>query len=430
MRVPTALPANDSIPGCSGRILSAGALAAYFVKDHMRPNTSNRPLNRVRLLIAALLLTAFLSACNSANSKSAQASAAPPSIPVGVTSAEQRDFPVYLSGLGNVQAYNTVSLKSRVDGQIVQIAFKEGQLVKQGEPLIVIDPRPYQVAVEQAEAALARDQAQLKNAQLDYDRYQGLFKEGVISQQQYDAQRALVGQLDGTIKADQATLDNAKLNLVYTRITAPVNGRIGLRLVDIGNMVHASDTNPLLVVTQMQPIAMVFTLPEDQLPSVTKRMKTGTLEVDAYSRDDSTKLAAGKLLTIDNQIDPTTGTAKLKAIFDNVDNVLFPNQFVNARLLLETRKNATVVPAAAVQRGPQNSTFTYVVKPDKTVEVRQLKVALTQGNYSVIASGLAPGDQVVTDGQDKLQAGSHVEPHAATGAPTGSNQSSTGTSGQ
>lgn len=327
-----------------------------------------------------------------------------------------------------MQASNTVSLKSRVDGQIVQIAFKEGQSVKQGELLLVIDPRPYQVALEQAEAALARDQAQLKNAQLDYQRYQGLFKEGVISQQQYDAQRALVGQLEGTIKADQAAIDNAKLQLVYTRVTAPVNGRIGLRLVDIGNMVHANDTNPLLVITQLQPIAVVFTLPEDALPNVTKHMRSGTLEVDAYSRDDTTKIAAGKLLTIDNQIDQTTGTGKLKAMFDNADNALFPNQFVNARLLLETRKGVTVIPAAAVQRGPQGNNYVYVVKPDKTVEVRNLKVTLTQGNLSVVASGVAPGEQVVTDGQDKLQGGSRVEPHTPTSGPASA--PSSGTAGQ
>lgn len=387
------------------------------------------PLN-VCLFSGLIFALAALCGCGSANSKSAQASAGPQAIPVAVAPAEQRDVPVYLSGLGSVQAYNTVSLKSRVDGQIVQIAFKEGQLVKQGDLLIVIDPRPYQVALEQAEAALARDQSQLKNAQLDYDRYQGLFKEGVISQQQYDAQRALVGQLEGTVKADQATIDNAKLQLVYTRVTAPVNGRIGLRLVDIGNMVHATDTNPLLVLTQLQPIAVVFTLPEDSIPSVVKHMKTGTLEVDAYSRDDTTKLAAGKLLTIDNQIDPTTGTGKLKAIFDNVDNALFPNQFVNARLLLETRKGVTVIPAAAVQRGPQGSSFAYIVKSDKTVEVRPVKVALTQGTVSVIASGIAPGEQVVTDGQDKLQSGSHVEPRASSGPSANQTTQTPGTVGQ
>ncbi|HST09411.1 MAG TPA: MdtA/MuxA family multidrug efflux RND transporter periplasmic adaptor subunit [Terriglobales bacterium] len=393
----------------------------------MRSSSRHHPLTSGVSFTAAFLLLLTIAGCNGANSKSAQASSSPPSIPVAVAAAERRDFPVYLSGLGSVQASNTVSLKSRVDGQIVQIAFKEGQFVKQGELLIVIDPRPYQVALEQAEAALGRDQAQLKNAQLDYQRYQGLFKEGVISQQQYDAQRALVGQLEGTIKADQAAIDNAKLQLVYTRVTAPVSGRIGLRLVDIGNMVHASDTNPLLVVTQLQPIAVVFTLPEDVLPNVVKHMKNRTLEVDAYSRDDTTKLAAGKLLTIDNQIDPTTGTGKLKAMFDNIDSALFPNQFVNARLLLETQKGATVVPAAAIQRGPQGSSFAYVVKPDKTVEVRPVKVSLTQGNMSVISFGVAPGEQVVTDGQDKLQSGSHVEPHAPNSA---GNSATSGTPGQ
>jgi multidrug efflux system membrane fusion protein len=398
----------------------------------MRSNLRHYPLNFCLLLLLSLtsILLASLCGCSSANTKSAQAGTGPQAIPVAVAAAEQLDFPVYVSGLGNVQASNTVSLKSRVDGQIVQIAFKEGQFVKQGELLIVIDPRPYQVALEQAEAALARDQAQLKNAQLDYDRYQGLFKEGVISQQQYNSQQALVGQLDGTVKADQAAIDNAKLQLVYTRVTSPVNGRIGLRLVDIGNMVHATDANPLLVVTQLQPIAVVFTLPEDSLPTVAQHMRNGSLTVEAYSRDDTTKLATGKLLTIDNQIDQSTGTGKLKAMFENVDNMLIPNQFVNARLLLEVRKGATVVPAAAIQRGPQGSSFTYVVKPDKTVEVRPVKVALTQGNVSVIASGLAPGDQVVTDGQDKLQAGSHVEPHSATASPSGKNAQASGTVGQ
>lgn len=394
------------------------------MKEIMRSNTLHHLFIFGSLAVLTAGLLAVLSGCGGATTKSAQAGVGPQAIPVTVAAAEQRDFPVYLSGLGSVQASNTVSLKSRVDGQIVQIAFKEGQYVKQGDLLIVIDPRPYQVALEQAQAALARDQAQLKNAQLDYSRFQGLYKEGVISQQQYDAQRALVGQLEGTVQADQAAIDNAKLQLVYTRVTAPVNGRIGLRLVDIGNMVHATDTNPLLVVTQLQPIAVVFTLPEDALPTVTRHMKNGTLEVDAYSRDDTTKLATGKLLTIDNQIDQTTGTGKLKAMFENTDNALFPNQFVNARLLLETRKGVTVVPAAAILQGPQGSNFTYVVKSDKTVEVRPVKVALTQGNSTVIASGIAPGEQVVTDGQDKLQGGSHVDPHSAGTSATKSDQPS------
>jgi multidrug efflux system membrane fusion protein len=368
------------------------------------------------LLFLILGLLVSLAGCAGTNTK-AQAGAGPQAVPVAVALAEKRDVPVYLTGLGSVQAYNTVSLKSRVDGQIVQIAFREGQYVKQGDLLMVIDPRPYQVALEQAQAALARDQAQLMNAQLDFNRYQGLVKDGVISQQQFDSQRALVGQLQGTVQADQAAIDNAKLQLVYTRITAPVSGRIGLRLVDIGNMVHATDTNPLLVVTQLQPIAVVFTLPEDALLNVAQHMKAGPLEVEAYSRDDLTKLATGKLVTIDNQIDQTTGTGKLKAMFDNPDNALWPNQFVNAHLLLETQRGRVVVPAAAVQRGPNGQSFAYVVKPDKTAEVRTLKVAFTQDNLSAIDSGLSPGEQVVTDGQDKLQNGSRVEPHAASRPP-------------
>ena len=398
-------------------------------KEFMNPDLHSYP-HDVSLLIVGLVFLATLPGCGSANTKSAQAGAGPQPIPVAVAAAERRDVPVYLEGLGSVQASNTVSLKSRVDGQIVQIAFKEGQSVKQGELLIVIDPRPYQVQLEQAQAALTRDQAQLKNAQLDYDRYQGLVKEGVIAQQQFDAQKALVGQLQGTIQADQAAIDNAKLQLVYTRILAPVTGRIGLRLVDIGNMVHASDTNPLLVVTQLQPIAVVFTLPEDALPNVAQHMKKGALEVEAYSRDDTTKLATGKLLTIDNQIDQTTGTGRLKAMFDNPDNALWPNQFVNAHLLLETRKGTIVVPAAAIQRGPQGSSFTYVVRADKKVEVRSVRVAFNQANLSAIDSGLSPGDLVVTDGQDKLQDGSPVDPHAAPSVPASKPAQPSGTVGQ
>jgi len=393
----------------------------------MNQHVHSNPLKLFIALGAIFGFSLLLNGCGSTNTRPAQASAGPPPIPVGVMTAERRDVPVFQEGLGSVQASYTVSLKTRVDGQIVQIAFREGQTVKQGDLLVVIDPRPYHVQLEQAQAALARDQAQLKNAQLDFQRYQNLSKEGVIAQQQFDAQKSLVGQLEGTIQADQAAIDNAKLQLTYTRITSPVSGRIGLRLIDIGNMVHASDTNPLVVVTQLQPIAVVFTLPEDVLPNVAKHMRSGTLQVDAYSRDDTTKLATGKLLTIDNQIDQTTGTGKLKAMFGNNDNALWPNQFVNAHLLLETRKGVTVIPAAAIQRGPQGGTFIYLVKPDKTVEVRPVKVAFTQENISAIDSGLAPGETVVTDGQDKLQSGSRVEPHSG-GTPNGRQPS--GTAGQ
>lgn len=396
----------------------------------MKKRIDHSPLKLCVGLVFAALFALVLDGCGNATSKSAQAGAGPQPIPVAVATAEKRDVPVFLEGLGSVQAYNTVSLKSRVDGQIVEIAFKEGQYVKQGDLLLVIDPRPYQVQLEQAQAALARDQAQLKNAQLDYDRYQGLVKDGVIPQQQFDTQRALVNQLQGTVQTDQAAIDTAKLQLVYTRITSPVNGRIGLRLVDIGNMVHATDTNPLLVITQLQPIAVVFTLPEDVLPTVAQHMRGGALTVEAFSRDDATKIATGKLLTIDNQIDQTTGTGKLKAIFENPDNALWPNQFVNTHLLIETRKGAIVVPAAAIQRGPQGGAFTYVVKSDKTVEVRNVKVAFTQANISAVDSGLNAGDMVVTDGQDKLQSGSRVDPHAGSATSASKSGQMAGTPGQ
>jgi len=349
-------------------------------------------------------------------------------VPVGVATAERRDVPVYLKGLGSVTASNTVSVKSRVDGQLAQVNFREGQNVSKGDLLAVIDPRPFQVALDQAQANLFRDQAQLRDARLNYERFKSLLQEsGAVSQQQVDTQKASADQLEGAVRADQAQLDNAKLNLVYSHITAPLGGRIGLRLVDVGNMVHAADTNPLLVITQLQPIAVLFTLPEDSLQNVSKHMHQGTLPVEAYSRDDQTKLASGTLLTIDNQIDQTTGTGRLKAMFSNQDNMLWPNQFVNVRLLLETHKGSTVVPSVAIQNGPQGS-YVFVVKPDKTVEVRPVTVSFTQNNVATISSGVDPGDTVVIDGQDKLQAGSKVDPHAGGGGGNRNGQASSGQS--
>jgi membrane fusion protein, multidrug efflux system len=293
----------------------------------------------------------------------------------------------------------------------MKVNFQEGQNVRQGDLLIEIDARPYQAQLDQMQAQLFRDQAQLRDAQLNLQRYTTLIPSGSIAQQQVDTQKALADQLEGTVRTDQAQIETAKLQIVYCHITAPFDGRVGLRQVDPGNIIHAADTNPMLILTQLQPIAVIFTLTEDVLPTVAQHMRGKTLEVDAFSRDDQTKLATGKLLTIDNQIDPTTGTAKLKAVFDNKDNALWPNQFVNANLLLETRKNSTVVPTAAIQRGPQG-TFVYVVNPDKTVQDRPVTVSLTQGDTTVITAGLNPGDTVVTDGQDKLQRGSRIEPRS------------------
>lgn len=372
---------------------------------------SRRKCLRWAALSALLILPALYTACSSASSPSKARAFSSQPVQVTVASAQRQDLPIYLSGLGSIEAYYTVSVKSRVDGQLVDVRFKEGQFVKKGELLAVIDPRPYQVALEQAQAQLFKDQASLKDARLNYQRYKDLLQNsGAMSQQQVDTQQATVDQLDGTARNDQAAVDSAKLNLIYCHITAPVSGRIGLRLVDPGNIVHASDTNPMLVITELQPITAIFTLPEDQLPEVANHMRNGGLKVEAYSRDDLTKLATGTLLTIDNQIDQTTGTGKLKAIFENKGNELWPNQFVNIHLLLETQKNVTVIPSAAVERGPQGN-YVYVMKPDKTVEVRPVTVSITQGNLSEIASGISPSDIVVTDGQDKLQQGSKVEPH-------------------
>lgn len=362
-----------------------------------------------------------LGCSNAAAPKQNAHAAGPRAVSVAVAPVVKQDVPVYLSGLGSVTAFNTANIKSRVDGQIMKVNFREGQEVRQGDLLIEIDSRPYQVQVEQMQAQLFRDQAQLRDAKLNLERYTALIPSGSIAQQQVDTQKALVDQLEGTVRNDQAQIDSAKLNITYCHITAPFNGRVGLRQVDPGNIVHASDTNPMLILTQLHPIAVIFTLHEDVLGNVAKHMRASTLEVDAFSRDDQTKLATGKLLTIDNQIDPTTGTAKLKAVFDNQDNKLWPNQFVNADLLLETRKNSTVVPTAAVLRGPQG-TFVYTVNPDKTVKDRQVTISLTQGDTTVIANGVNPGDTVVTDGQDKLQTGSHIEPRA--------NAPATGTSGR
>ena len=363
-------------------------------------------------LAAALAVCGLLAGCSS-KTKTARASGPPPAIPVGVATVNQGDFPVYLNGLGTVQAYYTVSVKTRIDGQIMQVNVREGQEVKKGDLLLVVDPRPYQVALEQAQANLVRDEASLKNAKVQYQRNKVLWEEGVVAKQDLDTLEGSFGQFDGTILGDKAAIDNAKLNLTYCYIKSPIDGRIGLRQVDPGNYVTAAGGQTMLIVTQLHPIAVVFTLPEDQLQDVAQRMRQGggSLEVDAYSRDDQTKLATGRLETINNQIDQTTGTVQLKAIFDNPDNTLWPNQFVNAHLLLETRKDAITAPASAVQRGP-DGTFTYLVNAKDEVEMRPIQLSLTQGSTVVIASGLQPGERVVTDGQEKLAAGMKVVPQA------------------
>lgn len=373
-------------------------------------------------IFLGVLLIAGSVAVYRAKARSKAAAAGPqtatnaPAVSVGVTQVQKSDVPYFLTGLGSVTAYNTVTVRSRVDGQLMQVLFREGQFVHEGDTLAQIDPRPFQVALDQAQGQLAKDMASQADAKIDLNRFQQLWQEGVIPRQQLDAQQATVGQFDGSIQADKAQIDNAKLNLVYSKIIAPIGGRVGLRLVDAGNMVHATDVNGMLVITQVQPIAVIFTLPEDNLLEVVGQTGKRTLTVEAYSRDDKIKLADGKLLTIDNQIDQTTGTVKLKAEFANQDLSLWPNQFVNIRLFLSVRKDATVIPAAAIQRGAQG-TFAYAVKSDNTAEVRQVQVDFIEGNIAVIANGLTPGEQVVVDGQDKLQSGTKLSFKPASASP-------------
>jgi len=327
---------------------------------------------------------------------------------VGVAPVEKGDMPVTLSQLGTVTPLATVTVKTQISGYLVQVAFKEGQMVNKGDFLAQIDPRPYQVALEQAQAQLGKDQALLKNAQVDLQRYNTLVAQNSIAKQTRDTQVSLVAQDEATVKADQAQIDAQKLNLTYCRIVSPVTGRVGLRQVDAGNYVQTSDPNGIVVVTQLQPISVIFTLSEDSLPEVMKRVRAGAvLPVTAYDRTGATELAQGKLDTVDNQIDTTTGTVKLRAIFDNDQLVLFPNQFVNVKLLVNTLHDADIVPNSAIQRGAPG-TFVYVVKPENTVAVQKVKLGPSDGQRIAILSGLEPGQSVVTDGADRLRDGAKV----------------------
>ena len=359
----------------------------------------------VAVLAYFVLSRVFAGQASSANAAKGGALRA---VPVVATAARTGDFGVYQNGLGTVTPVKTVTVRSRVDGELISVAYREGQLVREGDLLAQIDPRPFEVQLHQAEGQLAKDEAALKNAMVDLDRYRVLIKDNSVSGQQLDTQAATVDQTEAAIKSDRAQVESATLNLTYSRITAPASGIVGLRLVDPGNIVHATDQNGLLVITQQQPITVIFTIAADHLQSVLQQRKSGhELPVEAWDRELKRKLATGALLAIDNQIDPSTGTIRMRAQFANEDSALYPNQFVNVRLLVDTLHQTILIPTAAIQRSPQ-STYVYVVKPDSTVEMRTVEVQLTEGDTTSVQKGVSSGEVVVVDGVDKLQPGTLV----------------------
>ena len=377
---------------------------------------------RGKLSIAAAALLAVIAVVwlvRAASSAPGKVRGAGLGLPVVAAHASRGEVKVTYDALGAVTPLATITVKSRVNGQLMRIGFQEGQIVHQGDFLAEIDPRPFEAALKQAEGALLRDQALLEEARLDQKRYERLVAQDSIAQQQFDAQKALVHQYEGTVEIDQGVVDTARVNLLYTRITAPVTGRVGLRLVDPGNYVQTTDSGGVVVITQIDPISVIFSVPEDNEPQIMARMMSGaTLEVTAFDRSGTALLATGKLSTLDNQIDPVTGTVKLRALFDNKDLKLFPSQFVNARLLIDTLHDAVVVPSAAILRGAPG-TYVYLINPDKTVSVRVVTVGPSQGERQAIIAGLEPGAAVVVDGSDKLHEGAKVTlPRAEDAGPS------------
>ncbi len=411
--------------------INAGA-HSHHLDPHMSVNQSKPSRHAwvwflILLAIAAIAGYSFYPRIRQYISRSGTAPATQPKreVPVVAVPVRKGDLNLYLNGLGTVTPFNTVTIRPRVEGQIMKIGFHEGQIVKEGDTLIEIDPRPFEVQLTQAQGQYARDVAQLKGAEQDLKRY--LEAGPSVAQQQIEQQRALVEQYEGVKKSDQGQIDNVKLQLTYCHITAPMTGRIGFRIVDVGNMVHANDSTGLAVITQLRPISVIFTIPQDSISRVGSKPDGGSgLTVEAWNRDLTKKIATGSLLAMDNQVDPTTGMLKLKASFPNEDNALFPSQFVNARLLVDVLQAVAIIPAAAVQRGP-DSIFVYVVKPgDSTVELRKLRTGPTEAEQTVVEDGLKPGEVVVTDGVDKLQQGAKVAVRSQDAGARGGRGAATG----
>ena len=386
------------------------------------PRAASRLFSPKRIVLGALLVIAIVATTVILRSRARAATEAAATaahaatdriIPVLTATAARRDVPVWLEGLGSVSAFYTVTVRTLVDGRIDQFFFTEGQHVDKGDALVQIDPRPFTIALQSAQAALERDQAQLKNARLNADRYKTLTTQNLIATQQYTDQLAMVDQLTGQVGADQAQIGSAKLNLVYAHITSPIEGVAVIRLVDPGNIVHPGDATGLVVVTQLDPIAVLFTLPEDDLTAVRKAMDEGDVSVEARSRDGDTLLGTGKLSVIDNEINQTTATIRLKAIFENSKKLLWPNQFVKTQAKVDVIHGAVVVPLATIQHGPQG-TFAYVVGADTTAQMRPVTVATSQGERAVVSKGLAPGDEVIVEGQAQLKPGSRIATRPAT----------------
>jgi len=406
--------ASSTVTQQPGQVRSSSTLDSLRQGSDEPPSPPNHPRRRTWLWLAALavLLLAGVIVWREFTRHSQAASTkpkTPPATPVVAAEARQGDIPVYFTGLGAVTSIYTVTIKTRVDGQINKVSYIEGQAVKKGQPLVDIDSRPYEVQLIQAQGQLMKDQAALENARIDLQRYQALLAKNAVAQQIYATQKATVAQDEGNVKTDEGNIASAKLNIAYCHINASITGRVGLRLVDPGNLVSAASATPLVVITQTMPISVIFTLPEEQIPEVLKRERAGAhLAVAALDRESKNVIANGELTTIDNQIDQTTGTLRFRATFPNKDESLFANQFVNARLLVETKQNVTLLPNAAIQRNG-SATFVYLLQPDKSVTVRNVKVGTTDANESEVSSGVSPGDVVITQGVDKLQEGSRVQ---------------------